>query len=100
MTLRDVYVGGAPLLRSPLTVSQASSADGCITQLYRLGHSGAAAAAAAAAQSAGGAAGPAVVVSGWLDLGGSGEGGEGGESAFGVGEMASVVLTLGQFSAS
>ncbi|GAB4818526.1 hypothetical protein N2152v2_005572 [Parachlorella kessleri] len=76
ITLRDVRVGGKamPLLEVPLTVTHSSHPDGCSTQLYKLGGKG--------LKGAG--------ISGWIDLSDTSE--------FGVGDMASVVMSLGSYN--
>lgn len=69
-----------------MAAPQAAADDGCLVQLYRLGK----------------AAKGSFVLSGWLDLTEGGSSSSGGfvgpTSAFGVGEMASVELTLGEYS--
>ena len=102
ISVSSLKLNGRPLLRAPLHMSQAAAAtDGCLALLYRLpsratkngfalsgfvhlgeGSGGEEAAAAAAAAGRG------------ADSGTSGGGGQ-----FGVGEMASLELTLGEYSA-
>lgn len=92
ITLASLKLNGKPLLPGPLAAPQAAAADGCLVQLYRLGK----------------AAKGSFTLSGWLGLtegGGSSTGASNGnngvvgpDDAFGVGEMASVELTLGEYS--
>lgn len=82
VTLRDLHIGGAAVLRAgPIvaTATQQAAPDGCTSRLYRLPTRTL-------------AAGSDVVISGWLDLD------EGGVGGFGVAGMASVVLELGRYS--
>ena len=111
ISLGSLKLNGRPLLRAPLHVSQATAAaDGCLAQLYRL---------PSRATKSG------FVLSGWLQLGEGGGGGAAGDGGavggsgsvaasqaqhagsgggsnsdqFGVGEMSSLELTLGEYSA-
>ena len=97
ISVSSLKLNGRPLLRGPLHVSQAAAgADGCPAQLYRL---------PSRATKAG------FVLSGFVQLeqgGGSGSGrgaaagqalSSSGGGQFGVGEMASLELTLGEYSA-
>lgn len=88
IALSSLKLNGHPLLTAPLLTTQAAAADGCLLQLYRLPsratHTG-------------------YVLSGLVRLveGSSGDGSSlvgGSGGGFGVGEMASVELTLGEFS--
>lgn len=76
ISLRDLHIGGRPALKEPLTgVSSQLGAGNCTTQLFWLGGKGAS---------------RAVSVSGWVDLVDNG--------GFGVGEQASVVISVGEYS--
>lgn len=89
ISLASLKLNGRPLLPTVLAVPQAAAADGCLVQLYRLGK----------------AAKGSFVLNGWLGLtegdgasGASNGGFVGPAGAFGVGEMASVEVTLGEYS--
>ena len=102
ISVSSLKLNGRPLLRAPLHVSQAAAAaDGCLAHLYRLPSR---------------ATKAAFVLSGFVQLeqGGGSSGGSGGSNGsgaaagqalssgsgghFGVGEMASLELTLGEYS--
>ncbi len=89
ISLASLKLNGRPLLPTALAVPQAAAADGCLVQLYRLRK----------------AAKGSFVLNGWLGLtegdgatGASNGGFVGPAGAFGVGEMASVELILGEYS--
>lgn len=90
--LSGLKLNGRPLLPGALLASQAAAADGCLARLYRL---------------SGRAMHGGYVLSGWVQLGekpgggsgcSGGGGGGGGTAGFGVGEMASLEVSLGQYS--
>jgi hypothetical protein len=90
--LAALKLNGRPLLPGELQVSAAAAADACASHLFRINSRA--------------TRGEAFVLSGWVQLGdGASSAGvagsgavNGAASTFGVGEMASVELTLGEYS--